>query len=231
MEKIKVQNTEVSIIKVNGEDYICLTDMVRPIENGLALIEKWLRNKNTLEFLGVWKTLYNPVFKSPEFEGIRSEAGLNRFIISAKQWSPRLERQARVVEDKLPHSHECHQPKSHSAGIVKAADLRRVCKRSRCAQHGVVRHHRQAMARGEPRFAGQYAGLRRRERVDLPVKHGKSERGVHRTEFVATRTPDSAQQNRHPSNANSRIQQKPPDTITAGRDLSRPLALFTPSRW
>lgn len=60
--------------------------MVRNIENGLALIEKWLRNKNTIEFLGIWEEMYNPDFNSPEFEGIKNEAGLNRFILSVKQW-------------------------------------------------------------------------------------------------------------------------------------------------
>ena len=68
------------------KDYISLTDMVRNIENGLALIEKWLRNKNTIEFLGIWEEMYNPDFNSPEFEGIKNEAGLNRFILSVKQW-------------------------------------------------------------------------------------------------------------------------------------------------
>ena len=60
--------------------------MVRRIENGLALIEKWLRNKNTIEFLGTWEEVYNPDFNSPEFEGIRNEAGINRFLLSVKQW-------------------------------------------------------------------------------------------------------------------------------------------------
>ena len=82
MTKIKVQNTEVTVIIYDDKDYISLTDMVRNIENGLALIEKWLRNKNTIEFLGIW----DPDFNSPEFEGIKNEAGLNRFILSVKQW-------------------------------------------------------------------------------------------------------------------------------------------------
>ena len=86
MAKIKVQNTEVTIIAYDEKDYISLTDMVRNIENGLALIEKWLRNKNTIEFLGIWEEMYNPEFNSPEFEGIKNEAGLNRFILSVKQW-------------------------------------------------------------------------------------------------------------------------------------------------
>ena len=86
MAKIKVQNTEVTVITYNDKDYISLTDMVRNMENGPALIEKWLRNKNTVEFLGIWEEMYNSDFNSPEFEGIKNEAGLNRFILSVKQW-------------------------------------------------------------------------------------------------------------------------------------------------
>ena len=86
MAKINVDNKEISVISIDEKDYISLTDMVKNIENGLALIEKWLRNKNTIEFLGIWEEMYNPNFNSPEFEGIKNEAGLNRFILSAKQW-------------------------------------------------------------------------------------------------------------------------------------------------
>ena len=86
MAKITVQNAEITVVTYNDKDYISLTDMVKNIENGLALIEKWLRNKNTIEFLGIWEEMYNPNFNSPEFEGIKNEAGLNRFILSVKQW-------------------------------------------------------------------------------------------------------------------------------------------------
>ena len=89
MTKIKVENVEISVIKVGGEDYISLTDMVREVENGSALIEKWLRNKNTIEFLGIWEEMYNPDFNSPEFGGIMAEAGTNRFLLSVKQWIER----------------------------------------------------------------------------------------------------------------------------------------------
>ena len=81
MAKITVQNTNITIFKFDDKDYISLTDMVRNVENGLALIEKWLRNKNTIEFLGIWEEMYNPDFNSPEFEGIKNSAGLNRFIL------------------------------------------------------------------------------------------------------------------------------------------------------
>lgn len=87
MAKIKVNNTEITIIEIYENDYISLTDMVKDIENGLALIEKWLRNKNTIEFIGIWEEMYNPNFNSPEFEGIKNAAGLNRFILSVKQWT------------------------------------------------------------------------------------------------------------------------------------------------
>ncbi|MCI0501144.1 MAG: KilA-N domain-containing protein [Epsilonproteobacteria bacterium] len=81
--KIIVQEQLISIIE---DDYISLTDMVKNIENGLVLIEKWLRNKNTIEFLGIWEEIYNTNFNSPEFEGIKNEAGYNRFSLSVKMW-------------------------------------------------------------------------------------------------------------------------------------------------
>lgn len=67
-------------------DYICITDMVRGIENGTSLVEKWLRNKNTIEFLGLWEVLNNPQFNKSAFNDIFNMSGLNRFAISAKQW-------------------------------------------------------------------------------------------------------------------------------------------------
>ena len=62
MAKILVNETEITILEIDEKDYISLTDMVKGIENGLALIEKWLRNKNTIEFLGIWEEIYNPNF-------------------------------------------------------------------------------------------------------------------------------------------------------------------------
>ena len=63
--------------------------MVRNIENGYVLIEKWLRNKNTIEFLGIWEELYNDQFDYEEYRNIMQEAGLNRFAMSVKQWVER----------------------------------------------------------------------------------------------------------------------------------------------
>ncbi|MFA6537076.1 MAG: KilA-N domain-containing protein [Patescibacteria group bacterium] len=84
--KIIVKGSEITIIKYHGDDYISLTDMVRNFEDGPVLIEKWLRNKNTIEFIGIWEQINNPGFNSPEFGGIMNEAGLNRFTLSVKKW-------------------------------------------------------------------------------------------------------------------------------------------------
>lgn len=84
-KQLYVKDAIINVSSGEGEDYICLTDMVRNM-GGSALIEKWMRNKNTIEFLGIWESLNNPYFNSLEFEGIMSAAGSNRFILSAKQW-------------------------------------------------------------------------------------------------------------------------------------------------
>jgi hypothetical protein len=83
---ITVQGTEVAIATRHEQDYISLTDMVKRFDGGSALIEQWLKNKDTVLFLGVWEQLNNPGFNSPEFEGIRNEAGRNSFFLSAKKW-------------------------------------------------------------------------------------------------------------------------------------------------
>jgi len=89
MNKIIVDNSEIQVIKFEQEDYISLTDMVRNIDNGVVLIEKWLRNKNTIEFLGIWEEMYNDQFNLNEYRNIMQEAGLNRFAMSVKQWVTR----------------------------------------------------------------------------------------------------------------------------------------------
>jgi KilA-N domain len=85
---IHVQGAAVTISSRNQQDYLSLTDMVKYFDGGTALIEQWLKNKDTVLFLGVWEQLNNPDFNSnsPEFEGIRIEAGRNSFFLSAKKW-------------------------------------------------------------------------------------------------------------------------------------------------
>ena len=85
MAKITVQNTEVSITKINNEDYICLTDMIKA-KDGDFFITDWLRNRNTLEYIGIWEKVYNPNFNYGEFATIRNQSGLNSFKISVKEF-------------------------------------------------------------------------------------------------------------------------------------------------
>lgn len=88
MAKITVQNTEITIIAVNGDDYISLTDLARhKSDEPNAVIANWLHNRNTIEYLGIWEQLYNPDFKPTEFEGFRRQAGLNAFTLSPKKWT------------------------------------------------------------------------------------------------------------------------------------------------
>ena len=88
MAKITVQNTEINVIKVNGEDYICLTDMLHA-KDGDFFITDWLRNRNTLEYIGIWEKVYNPDFNYGEFAIIRNHSGLNSFKISVKEFVAR----------------------------------------------------------------------------------------------------------------------------------------------
>ncbi len=83
---IEVEDKTISIVRQGDGDFICITDMVRNLDGGNSIIENWLRNKNTIEFIGIWEELNNPGFNSLEFEGIKNEAGLNRFYLSAKKW-------------------------------------------------------------------------------------------------------------------------------------------------
>lgn len=86
MAKIKVKDTEIRIIQINDNDYISLTDMLRA-KDGEYFFYNWLRNRNTIEFLGIWEKVYNPNFNSVEFDRIKSQAGLNSFRLSAKEWT------------------------------------------------------------------------------------------------------------------------------------------------
>jgi len=88
MAKIIVKDTEINIIKVVEEDYLCLTDMIRA-KDGDFFVTDWLRNRNTLEFIGIWEKVYNPIFNYGEFATIRNQAGLNSFKISVKEFVAR----------------------------------------------------------------------------------------------------------------------------------------------
>ena len=85
---IEVQGTAIAILTQKKEDYICLTDIAKHKEPDRSdhVIQNWMRNRNTIEFLGVWERLNNAGFNPLEFEGIRNKAGLNSFVLTPKQW-------------------------------------------------------------------------------------------------------------------------------------------------
>ena len=85
MKKITVQGTPITVISVKNDDYISLTDMLKA-KDGDFFISGWLRNRNTLEYLGIWEGIYNQEFNYGEFAIIKSQAGLNSFKISIKDW-------------------------------------------------------------------------------------------------------------------------------------------------
>ncbi len=90
---IEVRGTLVNIVSRNDQDYISLTDIAR-FRNPEAtddLIRNWLRNRNTIEFLGIWEQLHNPDFNPVEFDGIKMQAGLNSFALTPKQWIERTD--------------------------------------------------------------------------------------------------------------------------------------------
>ncbi len=87
MGKINVKNTDVVVITINSIDYISITDIAKfKTDDSSAAISNWMRNRNTIEFLGIWETIYNPDFKPLEFEGFKKEAGLNAFTMSPNKW-------------------------------------------------------------------------------------------------------------------------------------------------
>src|ERR1019366_7245377 len=85
---IEVRGTAITIVSQKEQDFISLTDIARfkSADRFDDLIRNWLRNRNTVEFLGVWERLNNPSFNPVEFDGIRIQAGLNSFTLTPKQW-------------------------------------------------------------------------------------------------------------------------------------------------
>jgi KilA-N domain len=85
---VSVKGTEVTVLVQHEQDYISLTDIARHKNSGLTddLVRNWLRNRNTIEFLGIWESLNNPGFNPVEFDGFRKSAGLNSFALTPRQW-------------------------------------------------------------------------------------------------------------------------------------------------
>lgn len=88
MVKIRIKDVEVNILTVNDTDFICLTDMIKA-KDGDFFIADWLRNRNTLEYIGIWEQINNPDFNCGEFASIKNKSGLNNFKISVKEFVER----------------------------------------------------------------------------------------------------------------------------------------------
>ena len=87
MKELIVKGIDVKYQSIDENDYICITDIAKyKTSETDAVIGNWMRNRNTIEFLGIWETLNNPNFNPVEFEGFRKQAGLNAFILSPKKW-------------------------------------------------------------------------------------------------------------------------------------------------
>ena len=88
MDKIKVLEKEIGIYRIKNEDYICITDIAKykDFTRSSQILQNWLRNRNTLEFLGIWEKLNNPNFKHLEFEVFKKQAGLNSFVLTPGRW-------------------------------------------------------------------------------------------------------------------------------------------------
>ena len=85
MVELSVLNQKISYIKINDEDYISITDMLKS-KDGDFFVSDWLRNRNTIEFLGIREEIHNPDFNYGEFATIKSQAGLNSYKSSVKEW-------------------------------------------------------------------------------------------------------------------------------------------------
>jgi hypothetical protein len=85
---INVKGIQVVIINSKDDDYISITDIARHKDSAHTdtIIQNWMRNRNTIELLGFWETIFNPNFKPLEFEGFRKQAGLNSFVLTPKKW-------------------------------------------------------------------------------------------------------------------------------------------------
>ena len=86
--KIEVQGLGINIISKNNDDYISLTDIARQrdTERSDYILQNWLRNRSTIEFIGLWEQLRNPIFNSIEFDGIKNASGSNSFSLTPKRW-------------------------------------------------------------------------------------------------------------------------------------------------
>ena len=98
-QEIDVKGTSVRIVKFGMEDYVCITDMAKSkSDDAQQTISNWMRNRMTIEYLGLWEKLYNPDFKPLEFDGFRKDSGPNSFTLMIQDGIPQPERLRRFNE-------------------------------------------------------------------------------------------------------------------------------------
>lgn len=83
---LTVKGKEIKVEVIGNEDYVSITDITTQFPDGKQLVPRWIRNKDTLEFLGVWEKLHNPDFQVVEFDNLYAESGKNSFSLSVKRW-------------------------------------------------------------------------------------------------------------------------------------------------
>jgi hypothetical protein len=106
---IEVQGTEIAVLTTETGDFISLTDMLKA-KDGDFFISDCLRNRNTVEFLGIWESVHNPRFNHGEFAIIKSQVGLNSYKLSVKEWAEKMNDECRMVNDEGSKSGQLFSP-------------------------------------------------------------------------------------------------------------------------
>ena len=124
-EIIHAKGIDIGIYTKDFEnEYISLTDIAkyRNDNDPRFVIQNWMRNRNTVEFLAVWEELHNPDFNRVQFEAVRSEAGLNRFVMAPTKWIEQS-----FIKGELPYSHGCGEGKFDSTRANTRTDCLYIC--------------------------------------------------------------------------------------------------------
>ena len=128
---IHVNEVDITVITHQKSDFISLTDMTSHLKEGSGVIGKWISNKNTIEYLGIWERINNPQFNYPEFGAIIQDAGTNRFILSAGQWVERTLANGLLVKAGRYGGTYAHQGEAHSKRGFFATNADDLCPRGR----------------------------------------------------------------------------------------------------
>ena len=133
-DTIHANGIDISIYSEDLQnDYISLTDIAKKREGEYPgyVIQNWLRNKNTIAFIGLWESIHNPNFNCIEFGAIKGEAGTNSFVLTPKRWVESTNAIGIVTKGG-------RYAKSYSTGTYTAADFVYLCKRSRFTKYGII---------------------------------------------------------------------------------------------